>query len=95
MNEYDAKSIRILTKEEVDENFIWTRLEALDAQYPMVAREAIERLLVAASTIGIDFDQIQSRYLDNKTGAVIERAEEFLEAYNELVYEATPGRPGE
>ena len=95
MNEYDAKCIRVMCEVEANESFLWTRLESLDEQYPMVAKDAIERLLVAASTVGIDFDQVQAKYLDDKAGAVIERAEEFLEVYNHLVYEGTPGRPGE
>ena len=89
--EYNAQSIRIMGEVEAANTFLFAKVEEFANKYPIVAPEAIERLLTAATMSGTPIESVEAYYLQNNYEYLVENFEELQEIYKELMQEATPG----
>jgi hypothetical protein len=85
MTEYNAKSIKILTPEQVSGRFGWAYVIQLSDKYPSSSPEFISRGLEACRRCSIPPDYFIEKYLDND--ASVPKNTDVEEAYKEILHE--------
>jgi len=82
MNEYTAKSIKVLSTEEAEENFVFNKIQKLIEEYPSTSPVFISNLIEATYLAGCPVELVIKRYLDkDKT---IKVPTELYEIFAEL-----------
>jgi hypothetical protein len=79
--DYTAKDIRVLTDDELDEQFIFIATEQLARIYRHVPAEVISRMLVACELSGQSCSDVVQRYLVGDRSVRV--TSEFMECYQE------------
>lgn len=80
---YDASSIRILSRSEIEDKFDWTLINRL-AEEHKIPLETLETGLEVSRRMNISHDYFIDRYVYKKP---VERNKEFEEVYMDLLKE--------
>ena len=81
---YNAKDIKVMNLEEMEDKFAWIKAENLSRKY-FVPLICVQRGLEASTRLGITPEYFIDKYLKRKSDIAL--MPEFTEIYGELVYE--------
>jgi len=80
--EYNASSIKILTAQEIEENYLWVKAEKLATKYTLNS-STIHRALESCEMSGMDQQCYIDRYLEGDRRVQV--TPEFVECYKEAM----------
>ncbi len=83
-NEYNASSIKILSKAEADERFGFALADSMAERYPHLNREFVLSLVEACKWSGDDAEQVTLYYATHKREGV-SPSEECREAHQQVL----------